>query len=47
MKKEIYETLTKNEQIMYDEFSAFALRLAERQEEIIELLKTILAEANA
>lgn len=47
MKKELYETLTGKEKMMYDELAAFAGRMAASQEEIIELLKTILAEANA
>lgn len=46
MKKEIYDSLSAKEKTMYDELAAFAARLAERQEEIIDLLKTILAEAN-
>jgi hypothetical protein len=47
MKKDIYDTLTAKEKLMYDELSEFAVRLSDRQEEIIELLKTIIAEANA
>lgn len=47
MKKESYERLSENERLMYNEFADFALRIVERQEEIIELLKTIIAEANS
>lgn len=43
MKKEMYETLSRNEKLMYDELSSFAVRVTERLDETIELLKTIIA----
>lgn len=47
MRSERYDELTPKEKMMFDELAGFAKRLAERQEEIIELLKTILAEAHS
>lgn len=46
MNAEVYKDLSPKEKLMYDEMSGFAKRLSERMEEVIELLKTILAEAH-
>lgn len=46
MTKEQYASLDDTQRLMYDEMYAVAKRLAERQEEIVELLKTIIAEAH-
>lgn len=43
MTKELYDTLSEKERLMYDELSGFSKRLSERMEEVIELLKTIMA----
>lgn len=47
MTKDQYAGLTETQRLMYDEMYAVAKRLVEHQREVIELLKTILAEANA
>lgn len=43
MTKEQYEQLDAKEKVMYDEMVAFGKRLSLRMEEIIDLLKGILA----
>lgn len=46
MTKDIYETLTPKERLMYDELANFSKRLNDRMEELTEVLKNILKEAN-
>lgn len=46
MTKELYDTLSYKEKMMYDELHAFSKRMADRMEEIVELLKTIIAVAD-
>lgn len=46
MNAEAYSTLSPKEKLMYDELHAFAARVAQREEEIIELLKTLIAMAH-
>lgn len=43
MNKEVYDTLTDKEKLMYDELHAFAKRYTERLDEVVDLLKSILA----
>lgn len=46
MTKDIYETLTPKEKLMYDELAAFSKRLNDRMEELTQVLSNILKEAN-
>jgi hypothetical protein len=43
MTKEVYDTLTPKEKLMYDELHAFAKRYTERLDEVVDLLKRILS----
>ncbi len=45
MKKELYDQLDYKEKMLYDEMHEFSKRLAERMDEIILLLKTIISSA--
>lgn len=46
MKKETYDTLSEKERLLYDELYAFSLRLTERMEELIRVLREAVGEAN-
>lgn len=46
MKKELYDSLTEKERMMYDELHSFSERLSLRIEEIVDLLKTLVAMAD-
>lgn len=43
MTPEQYKALSDKEKLMYDEMAGFARRVSERMEEMIDLLKTIVA----
>lgn len=46
MTKEVYDSLSEKERVMYNELTEFSKRLAERMGEVLELLQAILAEAH-
>lgn len=46
MTKEVYESLSPKEKMMYEELAGFAKRLAERMDEMTLVLKAMLQEAN-
>jgi hypothetical protein len=46
MTKEVYETLSPKEKLMYDEMHEFAKRFTERINEVCELLQAIIVMAN-
>lgn len=46
MKKELYDQLSYKEKMMYDELYAFSKRLSDQMDEVVELLKTIIAVAD-
>lgn len=46
MTKDTYDTLTKNEKLLYDELAAFAKRLTERMEQLTEVMTKLLEEAS-
>lgn len=46
MTKEVYESLSPKEKMMYEELASFAKRLSDRMEEMTELLKAIVVLGN-